>query len=206
VLEYLHEAARIHHSSRRHGARLAARCAGAAAGRSAADRRAHGVAESHPYGQAFVAAFREGLQKLGWAEGRNIRIDTRWATDVDAEARQRFAKELIALQPDLILSHATPTTATLLQQTRTIPIIFVNVSDPVGSGLVASFPRPGGSQMCHTRKKRAYSITSSARPSSVSGKVRPSAFAVLRLMTSSIFVSCCTDMSAGFSPLRMRPV
>src|SRR5260370_16284317 len=57
---------------------------------------------------------------------------------------QRFAKELVALQPDLILSHITPTTTALLQQTRTIPIIFANVSDPVGSGFVASFPRPGG--------------------------------------------------------------
>src|SRR4029450_7443915 len=80
----------------------------------------------------------------GWTEGHNIRIDTRWAADRDADARQRFAKELVALQPNLILAHATPTTAALLQQTRTIPIIFVNVSDPVGSGFVATFPRPGG--------------------------------------------------------------
>ena len=100
-------------------------------------------AESDPEAQAWVAAFREGLQKLGWAEGRNIRIDTRWATG-DVEAMQRFAKELVALQPDLILSPSTPTTAALLQQTRTIPIIFASVSDPVGSGFVASFPRPGG--------------------------------------------------------------
>ena len=103
-----------------------------------------GYAESDRVGQAFVAAFREGLQKLGWTEGRNIQIDTRWAADRDAEARQRFAKELVALQPDFILSHGTPTTVVLLQQTRTIPIIFVNVSDPVGSGVVASFARPGG--------------------------------------------------------------
>jgi putative ABC transport system substrate-binding protein len=102
------------------------------------------IAENDPEGQARVAAFHEGLQKLGWAEGRNIRIDTRWATPRDAESRQRFAKELVALHPDLILSHATPTTATLLQQTRTIPIIFAGVSDPVGSGFVASFARPGG--------------------------------------------------------------
>ena len=70
--------------------------------------------------------------------------DTRWATPGDAELRQRFAQELVALQPDLILSHGTPGTATLLQQTRTIPIVFAGVSDPVGSGFVASFPRPGG--------------------------------------------------------------
>jgi putative ABC transport system substrate-binding protein len=100
-------------------------------------------AESDPEGQAWVAAFREALQKLGWAEGRNIRIDTRWATP-DVDAMQRLAKELVALQPDLILSQSTPTTAALLQHTRTIPIIFANIADPVGSGFVASFSRPGG--------------------------------------------------------------
>jgi putative tryptophan/tyrosine transport system substrate-binding protein len=103
-----------------------------------------GYAENDPEGQARLTSFRKGLQKLAWAEGRNIRIDTRWATPGDAESRQRFAQELVALQPDLILSHGTPTTATLLQQTRTIPILFAGVSDPVGSGFVASFPRPGG--------------------------------------------------------------
>ena len=100
-------------------------------------------AESDPEAQAWVAAFREGLQKLGWAEGRNIRIDTRWAT-ADVESIQRVAKELVALQPELVVSTSTPSTAWLLQQTRTIPIIFTNVSDPVGSGFVASLPRPGG--------------------------------------------------------------
>jgi putative ABC transport system substrate-binding protein len=103
-----------------------------------------GYPESDRVEQAFLAAFREELQKLGWAEGRNIRIDTRWAAPGDAESRQRFAKELVALHPDLILSRNTPTTAALLQQTRVIPIVFANVSDPVGSGFVASFPRPGG--------------------------------------------------------------
>jgi putative ABC transport system substrate-binding protein len=103
-----------------------------------------GFAESDSQVQAYVVAFRDGLQKLGWTEGRNIRFDTRWTTPGDAEARQRFAKELVALQPDLILSQTTPTTAALLQQTRTIPIIFGNVVDPVGSGFIASFPRPGG--------------------------------------------------------------
>ena len=100
-------------------------------------------AESDPQAQARVAAFRKGLQMLGWAEDRNVRIDIRWAAS-DAVLMQRFAKELVALQPDLILSHNTPTTASLLQHTRTIPIVFVVVSDPVGSGFVASFPQPGG--------------------------------------------------------------
>ena len=102
------------------------------------------LTESDAEGQARIAAFREALQKLGWAEGRNMRIDTRWATPGDVEFRQRFVKELIALRPDLILSHGTPVTAALLQQTRTIPIVFAGVSDAVGSGFVASFPRPGG--------------------------------------------------------------
>jgi ABC-type uncharacterized transport system substrate-binding protein len=100
-------------------------------------------AESDLEGQANVAAFREGLQKLGWTEGRNIRIDSRWAA-LDAEAMQRFATELVALQADLILANNTPATTAMLRQTRTIPIIFAIVTDPVGSGLVASLPRPGG--------------------------------------------------------------
>jgi putative ABC transport system substrate-binding protein len=103
-----------------------------------------GFAESDPVARTYLVAFRDGLRKLGWAEGRNVRIDVRWADAGDAEARQRFAKELVALEPDLILSHNTPTTAALLKQTRTIPIVFAIVSDPVGSGFVASFPRPGG--------------------------------------------------------------
>ena len=99
--------------------------------------------EGDPVGEARVAAFREGLQELGWVEGRNIRIDTRWAT-ADLASTERLAMELVALQPDLILSNSTPTTAALLKQTRTIPIVFAVVSDPVGSGFVTSFPRPGG--------------------------------------------------------------
>src|SRR5256886_13083417 len=79
-----------------------------------------GYAESDGEGQAFVAAFREGLQKLGWTEGRNIRIDTRWAA-LYAESMQRFAKELVAQQPDLIVSQRTPTTASLRQQTPQRP-------------------------------------------------------------------------------------
>ena len=100
-------------------------------------------AENDSEAQAWVAAFREGLQKLGWVEGHNIRFDTRWAW-ADVEAMQRIARELIALQPDVILSQVTPTTVALLQQTRTIPIVFALVADPVGSGFVANLSRPGG--------------------------------------------------------------
>src|SRR5712671_4774790 len=100
-----------------------------------------GFAESDRGAQSGVAGFREELRKLGWMEGRNIEIDTRWAT---ADSMQAFAKELVALQPDFILTSSTPATAAMVQQTRTIPIIFVMVSDPVGSGFVASLSRPGG--------------------------------------------------------------
>src|SRR5262249_16695956 len=81
-------------------------------------------AEFHDY----LSAFREGLQKLGWAEGRNIQIDSRWGALDDAEARQRSARELVALQPDLILTQNTPPTASMLEQTRAIPVVFVIVA------------------------------------------------------------------------------
>jgi putative ABC transport system substrate-binding protein len=100
-------------------------------------------AESDAQAQGLVAMFRATLRDLGWMEDHNIQLDYRWAT-TDTESIQRFARELIALQPDLILSSSTPTTASLLQQTRTIPIIFANIVDPVGSGFVVSLPRPGG--------------------------------------------------------------
>src|SRR6188768_1272571 len=103
-----------------------------------------GYAESDQEGQAFISAFREEFQKLGWAEGRNIGIDYRWAVPDDAEARHRFAKEIVAQQPDLILTQNTPNTAALSQLTRTIPIVFATASDPVGSGFVAGYARPGG--------------------------------------------------------------
>jgi ABC-type uncharacterized transport system substrate-binding protein len=96
-------------------------------------------AEFHDY----LSTFRDGLQKLGWTEGRNIQIDSRWGALDDVEARQRSARELIALQPDLILTQNTPPTASMLEQTRTIPVVFVIVADPVGSGFVQSLARPG---------------------------------------------------------------
>jgi putative ABC transport system substrate-binding protein len=102
------------------------------------------VAESDPEAKDWLVAFREGLQQLGWTDGRNIQIDYRWASPVDAESRNRVGKELVALQPDLILTQNTVSTASILQETRTIPIIFANVVDPVGSGFVTSLARPGG--------------------------------------------------------------
>ena len=99
--------------------------------------------ESIAEAQAWVAAFREEFRKLGWTESGDFQIDVRWATG-DKATIARFAKEMVASQPDLILSSSTPTTAALLEQTRTIPIVFGIATDPVGSGFVASFARPGG--------------------------------------------------------------
>ena len=95
-----------------------------------------------PYGQKSVKAFQEELQELGWTESRNIRIEICWAPDV--ESMQRFAKELVALQPDVILSPTTSATRSILEQTRTIPLVFAVANDPVGTGFVQSFARPGG--------------------------------------------------------------
>jgi putative ABC transport system substrate-binding protein len=101
-----------------------------------------GLAENDPEMQERLAALRQGLEKLGWAEGRNLRIDYRFAP-AGAQARL-LARELIALQPDMLLTQSTPATAAMQQETRTIPIVFAGVADPIGSGFVASLSRPGG--------------------------------------------------------------
>ena len=93
--------------------------------------------------QTFVGAFLQGLQNLGWSIGRNVRIDTRWAT-ANADAIRRHAAELVALAPDVILAHGASTVGPLLQATRTVPIVFPVASDPVGNGFVDSLGRPGG--------------------------------------------------------------
>src|SRR6516165_7436142 len=99
--------------------------------------------ESDPEARSLTAGFREELGKLGWTEGHNVQFDTHWAT-ADVESLQRSAKQLVALQPDLILTGSTPATAAMRQQTNAIPIVFAMVGDPVGSGFVASLSRPGG--------------------------------------------------------------
>jgi putative ABC transport system substrate-binding protein len=99
--------------------------------------------ETNPEVQAWIAALRDGLAKLGWIEGHNIHFEFRW-TGSNAELMRRGAEELVALQPDLIVSSSSPTTALLLQLTHTIPILFMNIVDPVGQGFVASLSRPGG--------------------------------------------------------------
>jgi putative ABC transport system substrate-binding protein len=95
-------------------------------------------------GQARVAAFTQALKQLGWSDGRNLQINTRWATADDV---RRHAAELVALAPDVVLAGTgTATVAPLLQATRTVPIVFVSVIDPVGAGFVVSLARPGATR------------------------------------------------------------
>jgi putative ABC transport system substrate-binding protein len=101
------------------------------------------VAESDADVRAGVAIFQQSLQELGWKNGHNVRIDYRWG-DAVAERIQALAKELVDLQPDVLIGHSTPSAKGLLNQTRSIPIVFLTVTDPLGQGLVASLSHPGG--------------------------------------------------------------
>src|SRR5262249_31809419 len=101
------------------------------------------LASDDTEGQARLAAFHQGLQQLGWTVGRNVQIDYRWGAG-DARLFPRYAEELLALAPDVILASGTPSVQALQQATRTGPIVLVNVGAPVGMGAVASLARPGG--------------------------------------------------------------
>src|SRR5262249_37325168 len=93
--------------------------------------------------KTYVSAFTQALADLGWTVGRNLRMDLRWAAG-DTNRIRAFAQELLGLQPDIIVSGSNPATAALQRETRTIPIVFVGVGDPVASGLVPRLDRPGG--------------------------------------------------------------
>ena len=101
------------------------------------------TAVDDPEGQARIAAFHQGLQELGWTLRRNARIDARWGA-VDADSSRRYAAELVGLASDVILASASAAVAALQQTTRTIPIVFTSVADPVGAGFVETLALPGG--------------------------------------------------------------
>ena len=102
-----------------------------------------GYSESDTEGQASIAVLRQRLEELGWSEGRNVRIEVRWAS-ADADKARTFAKELVGMAPDVIMSSSNLVTEIVQQETRTVPIVFVFVGDPVGSGFVTNVARPGG--------------------------------------------------------------
>ena len=101
------------------------------------------LSEQDPEGQTRVAAFRKGLQDLGWTEGRNVKFDIRWTAGDPARMR-RYAAELVGLAPEVIMNGGLPTLVAMQQETRTIPIVFAQVLDPVGAGFVESLAQPGG--------------------------------------------------------------
>jgi putative tryptophan/tyrosine transport system substrate-binding protein len=103
-----------------------------------------GLAEDDPETKARLAGFRQGLEKRGWSEGRNLQIDYRFAPASSADQAQALANELVAVQPEVIFAFGTPVITALQLATRTIPIVFAGAADPVGSGLIASLARPGG--------------------------------------------------------------
>ena len=103
-----------------------------------------GTAADDPIGQARIGAFHQALQQLGWTPNVNLQIDTRWAGSGDAEHYRRYAAELVALAPDVILASSGAVVGPLRRITRTVPIVFTETSDPVGAGFVESLARPGG--------------------------------------------------------------
>ena len=100
-------------------------------------------AEDNPVGQARLTAFLEGLRQLGWADGRNVRIDSRWGAG-DASLTRTYARELVALAPDVLMAVSSGAVAPLREVTRSVPIVFAVVADAVGAGFVESLVRPGG--------------------------------------------------------------
>jgi len=112
------------------------------------DQRRHigvltALAEDDPENRARLAAFRYGLEKRGWSEGRNLRIDYRFAPAASPDQAQPFAKQLVALRPDVLFAQGTVVVTALQRETREIPIVFAAIADPIGSGFIASLPHPG---------------------------------------------------------------
>ncbi len=135
---------RVHHAARRRGgARGRSRRTRSRASGCGASACLYPLPRTSSDTQARLAGFRQGIEKLGWSDGRNVRIDIRYAAG-RVDQYQMLANELVALQPDVILAQGPPITAALLRESRAIPIVFVSVSDPIGPGFVASLARPGG--------------------------------------------------------------
>src|SRR5262249_50865565 len=137
-----HEASPLHHAARRCGC-VAVRGASAAGRAHAAIGVLMSYAADDPAGQARLLAFAQELAQSGWIDGRNVRIAVRWGA-VDPERIRSYAAELVALAPDVILATGSAIVGSLLAATRAVPIVFVQVAEPVGAGFVETLPRPGG--------------------------------------------------------------
>src|SRR3974390_2251263 len=159
-----------------------------------------GLAATDAEGQARFAAFLQGLQEFGWAVGRNVIIDTRWSTGNNTDFR-KYAMELLELGPDVILAYSSNAVAPLQQVTRTVPIIFAAVADPVGAGYVDSLARPGGNitgftpfdysisgKWLQLLKEIAPGVTRVAVPRDPSLALGPAQFAVIQALAPSLGV------------------
>ena len=117
-----------------------------------------GYAEGDTEAKALLLEFAHALSEFGWIEGRNLGVEIRWAPG-RIDLMRTFAKELVSLQPDVILADSTPVTAALKHETTSIPIVFAAVADPVGSGFVESLPRPGGTSQGSAHLKRRWPVS-----------------------------------------------
>jgi putative ABC transport system substrate-binding protein len=163
------------------------------------------IAENDPEARARVAAFRQGLRELGWTEDHNIRIEFRWAGD-DANLMQRYAAELVAMAPDVIIALAPQGLAAVQRETQSIPIVFVQVADPVGGGFVASLAKPGGNITGFT----SFEDTISAKWLELIKEVAPqlARVAILRnpaKTSASEFLKDAMDKAAPALGLQLRP-
>jgi putative tryptophan/tyrosine transport system substrate-binding protein len=158
-------------------------------------------ASDDPQGQARVAAFQQRLQQLGWTDGGNVRIDTRWGAD-DVDQERRAAAELVALAPDIILASGTLSVAALQNVSRSLPIVFFGVTDPVGAGFVDSLARPGG----NVTGFMIYEYNLSGKWLELLKQIAPSVtrVAVIRNPDNPVGVAVFSGLRAAAQPLRVE--
>jgi putative ABC transport system substrate-binding protein len=158
-------------------------------------------AADDPQGQARLSAFKLGLQQLGWIDGRNVRIETRWGAD-DVDRERRYAAELVALLPDIVLASGTLSVAALQDVTQAFPIVFVGVTDPVGAGFVESLDRPGG----NVTGFMIYEYDMSGKWLELLKQIAPSVtrVAVIRNPDNPVGVAVFSALRAAAQPLRVE--
>jgi putative tryptophan/tyrosine transport system substrate-binding protein len=158
-------------------------------------------AADDPQGQARLAAFRQGMQQLGWTDGGNLRIDVRWGAD-DVDRERRSAAELVALAPDIVLASGTLSVTALQHVSRTLPIVFVGVTDPVGAGFVDSLARPGG----NVTGFMIYEYDLSGKWLELLKQIAPSVMrvAIIRNPENPVGVAVFSALRAAAQPLRVE--
>jgi putative ABC transport system substrate-binding protein len=158
-------------------------------------------AADDPQGQARLAAFQQRLQQLGWTDGGNVRIDARWGAD-DVDRERRYAAELVALAPDIVLARGTLSVMALQHVSRTLPIVFVGVTDPVGAGFVDSLARPGG----NVTGFMIYEYNLSGKWLELLKQIAPSVtrVAVIRNPDNPVGVAVFSALRAAAQPLRVE--